>query len=371
MPLDDRTHPPFYTPRIWHGMTSGVWFRCLRDNGFAISPSRFIMTAIVSNISLANSVLRFSSELIHKRRAESAAFDEPPLFVIGHWRTGTTLLHELLVKDERFSFPTTYQCMLPSHFLITERLFGRVLGMLLPNKRPMDNMTVGHERPQEDEFALLNLGALSNYTQWGFPNQDVDYADYLTLENASEAEIENWKTQFRWFVQRLALSDSRRLVLKSPTHTARVKLLAEMFPDARFLHIVRNPIRVLPSTIKTWERMTEVLELQTRKDEVTLEERIRIFNRMYDRFFNEKDDIPNGQLHELSYEDLVNNPIESLQTAYRALDLGNFEPARRAVQDYLESTKGFKRNRHNVPDEMKQQIMEGCKEYCRRYGYLQ
>ena len=45
-----------------------------------------------------------------------------PLFIVGHWRTGTTLLHELLILDPRHAFPTTYQCMEPNHFLLTERL---------------------------------------------------------------------------------------------------------------------------------------------------------------------------------------------------------------------------------------------------------
>ena len=82
----------------------------------------------------------------------------PPIFILGHWRTGTTLLHEFMIRDERFGYPTTYECMDPNHFLLTEGLFTRWLNFLVPTHRPMDNMKAGFDRPQEDEFALCMLG---------------------------------------------------------------------------------------------------------------------------------------------------------------------------------------------------------------------
>ena len=80
---------------------------------------------------------------IFGRAVRRTQIAEAPIFVIGHWRTGTSLLHELLACDPRFSYPTTYQCLEPHHFLLTERLLSRLLGGLLPASRPMDNMAAG------------------------------------------------------------------------------------------------------------------------------------------------------------------------------------------------------------------------------------
>ena len=80
---------------------------------------------------------------------------------LGHWRTGTTYLHELLIRDPRHSYPTTYQCLAPGHFLISEAWLPKVFFFFVPSRRPMDNMPAGWDRPQEDEFGLCLLGAPS------------------------------------------------------------------------------------------------------------------------------------------------------------------------------------------------------------------
>ena len=63
-----------------------------------------------------------------------------PLFIIGHWRSGTTFLHELMYLDKRFVSPTTYQCFAPHHCLLTEGLMNALGGWLMPKQRPMDNI---------------------------------------------------------------------------------------------------------------------------------------------------------------------------------------------------------------------------------------
>src|SRR5690606_23417551 len=153
----ERASFPTRSPRTWHGMTVSIWHRMLWRHGFRISPSRWPMAIVIGIFSFFNSQLRLISELIYGRRAEQVQIQHPPVFILGHWRTGTTLLHELMVLDEQFSFPTTYECMAPHHFLLTGSTIPKWFNWLLPESRPMDNMAIGFERPQEDEFALMNL----------------------------------------------------------------------------------------------------------------------------------------------------------------------------------------------------------------------
>ena len=119
--------------------------------------------------------------------------------------------------------------------------------------RPMDDMRAGWDRPQEDEFALCNLGVPSPYLAWAFPNHGPVSDEYLDLRSLPAAEREAWKRAWRMFVQRVALVRSGRIVLKSPTHTARVRTILEVFPDARFVHIVRDPLVLFPSTVRLWK----------------------------------------------------------------------------------------------------------------------
>src|SRR4029077_5609932 len=98
------------------------------------------------------------------------------IFIIGHWRTGTTLLYELLTLDQRFIAPTPMECFAPAVCLG----FGRVLrwlSFMLPANRPMDNMPVGWDRPQEDEFALMNLGLGSPALEWAVVNRGAKTGD--------------------------------------------------------------------------------------------------------------------------------------------------------------------------------------------------
>ncbi len=349
-------------------MTMSVWFSLLWRNRFAVSLRCLPLTFAVSIASVANSILRLISEAIYKRRAEATRI-EAPVFVIGHWRTGTTLLHELLVKDRRFGFPNTYQCVVPHHFLATDWIFTRWFNWLLPNTRPMDNMPMGFERPQEDEFALMSLGVGSPYLEWAFPNRGEHFDEYLTIRDLDAAEQAVWKREFLWFLRRLALKLGRRFVLKSPTHTARVATLLEMFPDARFVHIVRNPLVVVPSTIRTWNRMTDGVSLQVRRDSVTLDRVLDVFELMYRCFDEDRDKIPAGQLHEIRYEDLVADPVGELETIYEKLDLFDFGPARKAIEQHLEETKDYQPNRWDSADEVSAQIAERCASYMHRYGY--
>lgn len=96
--------------RVWHGMTAGAWFWMLVDNRFAISPSRIPMAVILSLISLVNSVLALIQQILLGRRIARTRIHRAPIF-IGHWRSGTTLMHELLALDQRYTYPDTYACL--------------------------------------------------------------------------------------------------------------------------------------------------------------------------------------------------------------------------------------------------------------------
>ncbi|MGH6725859.1 MAG: sulfotransferase, partial [Pseudolabrys sp.] len=200
---------PAYAYRIWHGMAASAWFPLLARNRFAVSPTRVRRALAVSACSIMNSGLNFTQKLIFAKRIAACKIDAPPIFVIGHWRTGTTFLHELLALDERFTAPSTLECFTPGHFLVSS-WFLRRLAFLLPAKRPMDNMRFGWNRPQEDEFALLNLGLGSPYEKLAFPNHGPGCDEYLNMTEVSPAHVEAWKAGLSGFLQQVIFRRNKK-----------------------------------------------------------------------------------------------------------------------------------------------------------------
>lgn len=360
---------PWWMLRVWHGMTLPVWLQLLKRHGFAVSPDRYSLALTITGTSVLNSFARFVEQAIYGRLAHNMDVTQPPLFIIGHWRTGTTLLHEMLVNDDNFSYPTTYQCMAPHHFLHTSWFFNRFHRFLLTDHRPMDNMPIGWRRPQEDEFALCNLGVPSPYTSWAFPNHVFHSSHYVELEGLTEKELQSWKSQLLWFVKRLTLHDPRRLVLKSPTHTARVKTILELFPDAQFIHMVRDPYDVVPSTIRTWQRMSETLRLQSQSRDDFEDYVLGLGSRMYRQFDQDHHLLKPTQLCEVRYEDLVADPLGQTERVYEELSLGHFSDMKPKLEDYLEQTKGYQTNTFDISDDLERKIASMWSGYIDRYGY--
>ena len=79
-----------------------------------------------------------------------------PLFVLGHWRSGTTFVHNVLACDKHFGYTTTYQTVFPNLMLWGQGFFKKNMSFLMPDHRPTDNMELKVDLPQEEEFALSN-----------------------------------------------------------------------------------------------------------------------------------------------------------------------------------------------------------------------
>src|SRR5579884_2686020 len=211
-----RTKP---TPMLWLGCDAFAWMRLLMAHRFAVHYSRWPVALIISAISPGHTLLRWAQEAIFGRRVARTPIEHGPLFILGHWRSGTTLLHELLSHDPRHAAPTTYECFAPHHFLLSRSWLPRLLGGLMPVRRPMDKMAAGWDRPQEDEFALCLLGQPSPYADLAFPNRPPTYPGSLDLSGLTPPQLAHWKRTFRRFLQTITYRDPRRLVLKSPPHT--------------------------------------------------------------------------------------------------------------------------------------------------------
>jgi omega-hydroxy-beta-dihydromenaquinone-9 sulfotransferase len=367
---DSSDYPP-WAPLFWHGMGFPTWMQMLWRNGFAVTPHRWPLAAGITVSTALHSFGGVFERLMYSHAVNATKLKEPPLFVLGHWRSGTTLLHELLMLDKRHTCPTTYECLVPHHFLWTEWFVPPMISWLLPSQRLTDNMAAGWDRPQEDEFALCNLGIPSPYRSWAFPNHGPVADEYLDLASISAAEREQWKQALDRFVHRIATRRNGRVVLKSPPHTARVRTLLEIFPEARFVHVVRDPLALFPSTVRLWTRLCQTQGLQAVSGTPAWVEPqvLETFVRMYEAFERDRDLIPPGRLAEIRFEELAADPVGQMQQAYEQLELGGFAAARPAIAEYGTAHRDHRVASYNLPPATVERLRRRWAPYFERYGY--
>jgi hypothetical protein len=358
-----------FMAHMWLGMDLFAWLRLVWRNRLAISPSLIYVALIITFVSIYHTIHGYLQDAWFGSKLDRTPIREP-LFIVGHWRTGTTLLHELLILDERHTCPTNYQCLVPHNFLLVDRWFKKLFWFLMPSRRPMDNMPLGWDRPQEDEFALCMLGAPSPYLTIAFPNNPPYDPRSFDIEGLPPAEAQRWKKLFLRFLHRLSFKDPRRLVLKSPTHSCRLKVLLELFPDARFVHIVRDPYVVFSSTVNLWKSLYEGHAMHRPTFQGLEEYVFSTFVHLYDQLEKGRQAVPPNRLHELTYEDLIRDPIGELGKLYEHLELGGFEQVLPRFQKYLADNADYQTNRYKPLDPaLRAEITRRWGEVIRRYGY--
>jgi hypothetical protein len=349
-----------------YGLTFGEYVRLLRKHRFAVAPSYWPRAAFMAGMGLLNSAVSRYENRVYGREISSTQI-KPPVFILGHWRTGTTHLHNLLALDAQLAYPNFYQVLNPHTFLSTER-YSHAL-FISPSTRMMDNVAVNARVPFEDEFATC--GTLhSPFLTWVFPKDRGEYDKYLTFREVSEREVAEWTAALTLFYRKLTWKYDRPLVLKSPPHTGRIKLLLTMFPDARFVHIYRNPYVVFQSTQRQTQVSLRTMGLQHLEARHITDMVLRNFTIMYDAFFEERSLIPEGRLHELSFEELEKDPVGQVKRIYDGLGMPGFDAMRMSLQHYVDANAAYQKNAYtDLPPSLRREISRAWQRSFEEWGY--
>jgi len=352
------------------GLTSGQLLRLMPLAHFQIPPRSWSSLLKLSVLSVRNSIYFRKERERYEEQIQKTEIQQEPLFILGHWRSGTTLLHRLLSRDTQFAYPNMFEVYNPWTFLTTLPLVEEQLKRLPPEKRPMDNMMLTYNEPAEDEFALSLMSLESPLLGWAFPRQEAYFDRYLTFHEVIKTEREHWKEIFIYFIKKLTLKYNKPLLLKSPHHTARVKTLLEIFPNAKFIHIRRNPYDVFRSTVSLYEKTIAPLSLQKRDLQKDIQAIIERFRVMYDFFFEEQTLIKEGHLFEISFEELEQDFVKGIQKIYQGLNLPGWEAYKPNLQNFLSQQKEYKKNIYPpIDDKWKKQIQDKWHTAFDKWGY--
>lgn len=352
---------------LWHGLRLPLVWKFLRMKPkLSWSRAHYIMALLPTG--MHNSFWSFVEKIFYGSKIRKTEVKDP-VFVLGHWRSGTTLLHNLVSMDNQFTFSNLYETLFPDHFLMTENVMTKITQHLVPDKRPMDNMKAGWELPQEDEIGLLNSTLISHYLLNGLQGNPEKYDHFLDLKDVEPKVREQWKDALLRFMKKLTIRNNKPIVLKSPGHTARIPLLLEMFPNAKFIYIYRNPYAVLKSSIHVRNTLIEANRLGPIDFSTVEGEILYNYEKLMKLYEDEKKMIPEGHLHELQYEELEKDPIGVLSDAYETLNLDNFEYLKSKIEEELPRLQSYKKNKFEIPEEQRERWYAQMKFVFDRYGY--
>jgi hypothetical protein len=332
------------------GYSFKILVRLCRNNkiSFRFYPRLLIITLI----NLINFPFRTYERVFINPKYYMKTIQKEPVFIIGHWRSGTTHLHNLLCQDPQMAYTSTYQSVFPDTMFnwLGRFLFKNFTRLLIPGKRKGDNVQLGPSYPQEEEFALGDKVAICYYYFWLFPRKMKHFYDTMVrMEGVQKKVLDRWKKEYKLlFVKALKNTGRDRLLSKNPTNTGRIKVLLEMFPNAKFIHIHRNPVEVFLSTRHFYQKMLPPLQLQTISQDELDNHLIQIYKDLMHDYLAQKKLIPEGNLIELSFTELEQNPDDILKRIYAKLNLEGYEFAKPMFDAYNADSKSYKKNTHRI-----------------------
>jgi hypothetical protein len=306
---------------------------------------------------------------VGKRLPELAEMP-PPVFILGHWRSGTTHLYNAMSLGG-FGYVPPLAVGLPWDMFGLARALRPLLERQLPERRFIDNIPVTPTSPQEDEIALANMSPLSFYHGIYFPKHFDRLIDRgLFFDGCSQAEIAAWQSRFGYFMRKLALQQDAPLLIKNPVYTARPAMLKALFPGAKFIHIHRNPFDVFLSMRNFYARLLDVMALQNVPAGLDTDATIlRVYARMMDRFEAETAGWNAPDFIELPYDLLDRQPMAALERIYAGLELDGFETAAPRFRAYLEGVKSFRKNAFQGDARAVGMVSDALGQWIGKWGY--
>ena len=333
-------------PSFLSGLTLPDWIRLLRDNSARVEP-RYIPRTVVATMGAAlTSLLSCVEPRPIMTNAQQETWNRT-IFILGLARSGTTYLQNLLAMNPELAYPTRLDCYNPHTLLVLRRLgLHRILGMVKEKKRLIDNVKTGWLTPEEDSIALTVMTADGQKLAAVFGQREHFYIKQGP-QNPEWRGNDIWKKAMTEFTQKLVWLHNRQLVLKSPSHAVHLTDILEVFPDARFVTIFRNPFDQNRS-LRTFNRTVcenDWCALQTRTsapdDQVT-----SFVNNFMTSYFTTKHLIPQQNLLEVTYESLVASPLETLRSIHEKLGIPGMEAlATRLAND--NQNEQYQNNRHS------------------------
>lgn len=347
-----------------------VIFPLLLEN--RIHPLRIPVMLFSVMISLAGAPFRIMQRMLYRHRVKQIHFQKtPPLFIIGHFRSGTTFLHTLLSKDPQFGTPRIYHAFLINYCLLGGSWLKQKANALMPERRVQDNVLVSMDEPDEEEIALFCYSRHNGLTDYFFPRNPHYHNRYLLFTQEGARGRMHWEKHYQRVLQIIACSlKTNRLLLKNPFNTTRTQELSRLFPGAKFVFIIRNPYEMYLSVHHWYKSLILPLSFQV-LTETELEDRILDrFRAMMAKYLSDRAYLSPGSFTEVTFEQLKQDPMKVVTAIYKTLDLPDLDRARVGMEAFLSSVEDYRQNDYStIPDKIIRRINQDWRFVFEEWGY--
>ena len=292
---------------------------------------------------------RIYESIKYDQRIESHELAEDPIFVLGHWRSGTSFLQELLNLDDRHATCSLFQSLFPECALSAQSWMPGLIDRLASTFRlryPIQDRPLRSWLPAEEEIAMMCMtdGDSSNWGQI-FPTRMRQRTD----------DADEWLDGYRFIVNKLSIAhDNRRLVLKSPMNTARLPLLSAAYPNAVFIHIHRHPLDVFASSRRLWNMILRQSALQRLPTEEIDQLILDVYEDIMRRYLDDRESADRSRLVEVCLEELKGDPVAVLGNAYATLGLGALPVD--SIRDFVRDTPAPSAKPRSIDPQMEQRV---------------
>lgn len=342
--------------------------RIIYNNG-GLSTKGFLHALPLFAKATVTEPFRWIELALHNRKIKTHQLQHEPIFILGYYRSGTTYLQQLFMQDERFGYTSLFQTLFPELMLSYEKSITPVLEKLAKKFKSQNHFhrtQLAWHSPGEEDIALM-CSLNPNTAQWGtlFPENAMEYFQKYTLfENLSYDEINKWKEQYLYLIKKISIANkNKQLVLKSPPNTARIQILLEMFPNAKFIYIARCPLDIY-SSCKHLGQMIHKHYMLGKYAAATADKIIiETYSQIMERYIADKQLIPEDRLIEICYEDFIKHPIATIENVYQHLNLASFEFCRTAMNKYVQVQKNYQMLRHHLNGDELIEVQEQLSPY--------
>jgi hypothetical protein len=348
----------------------GVLFKIFTQN--KISRSKFGLVLRVCFFSILTWPLQLLQRIVYFFKVRKVSFEgKEPVFVLGHWRSGTTHIHYLLSKDPQFGFLSNFQSFF---FNISSFGYGWLDRLLSPHTvqvRPQDNMDFTVMAPQEEEQVVSNISDSASVHSFYFPHNQQYFDKFNLFEGIKEKELKNWKRAYLYVLKGITnMAKGKRLIIKNPNNTGRIQQLLALFPNAKFVYIHRNPFSVYLSTLHLYrvvlnDQSFQDIDLKMNQDMI-----INNYKKIQQAYLRDRHLIPEGNLVEVSYDQIGEGSLDMFKEIYQKLGLKTLDEALPKVKTYLSTIKNYKKNKFiPIEEEMVARIQKEWKFAFDEFGY--
>jgi omega-hydroxy-beta-dihydromenaquinone-9 sulfotransferase len=322
--------------------------KLLRRNKISFHPKYLLRILFLFQSSCWSSVFGYIENKRFRKKIESSPIPKAPVFIIGHWRTGSTLLHQYLNLDPQLLTPTLFQVAEPNCFLTSYNYYRPIMKLLLRKNRPMDQVKLGMNEPQEDEYALFRLTGYSPLERIIFPTGPGYFLkDYPSFIPEGDKKLE-WEKQIVFFYKKLLFENNRTLVSKNPFHSLRIAELLKLFPDARFIHIYRNPSEVIPSTLHLWKIVQKQNSLNKHGRLPEIHDLVKYLDHFWSTIRKDLELVEERNQYKMKFEELEREPLQTVKDLYSHFNISFTQEVQEMIEKFTLETREYRKNRYEI-----------------------